>query len=112
MHNISVGDVEAADVVEDTSELYIIDTTLPVREKVLKEKTSAEVREILDAMSELDKARTLRLGEEPSQGTSPTDEGHSSGTTRRSTTTRWMSGRSARNIWCFSGESSSCCSKL
>ena len=61
-----VADVETADIVEDTIELYILDTTM--RKSIWKGRESEEVREILDAMSDLDEARTLRPGEEPSHG--------------------------------------------
>ena len=39
-----------------------------MRKSILKGKESEEVRALLDSMSDLDEARTLRPGEEPSHG--------------------------------------------
>ena len=61
-----VKDVEIAYIVEDTIELYILDTTL--RRSLYKGKTSAEIREMLDEMSDFEEARTLRVDETPSHG--------------------------------------------
>ena len=54
-----VADVEVADIVEDTIELYILDTTM--RKSILKGKDSEEVRTLLDAMSDLRPRQRLPL---------------------------------------------------
>ena len=61
-----VKDVEIADIVEDTIELYILDTTL--RRRLFKDKTSEEIREMIEEMSDFEEARTLRVDELPSHG--------------------------------------------
>ena len=58
-----VRNVAVADVVEDTIELYVLDTTL--RRKILANDADGAIREVL---SDFDEARTLRKGEELSHG--------------------------------------------
>ena len=67
-----VNDLKIADVVEDTIELYLLDTTLRRRlvegTKKSGRVSSEEARKVLEEMSDFEEARTLRPYEVPSHG--------------------------------------------